>query len=79
MATLPCSKDEYRKAASEFFKKLPGCSVEEAENGYKCLVLMYFGLEVLTDEHVDIEALLIQLTQKKMIEYGKLEDIVYVY
>ncbi len=47
MASIEVSTDEYRKSAGEFFRALKDetTTLEQADNGFKCLGLMYFGLK----------------------------------
>lgn len=64
-----CNYAEYSKAAKEFFDRLPGSNVPEAENGFKCLVLMYFSLE--GDEREVYEAMMVvKIASRKMLEGG---------
>lgn len=53
----------------EFFRALPGATEEEAEQGFKCLALGYFGLECAPHEQYQAE-LLLQLAGRKMDERG---------
>jgi len=56
MATIEVTTEDYRKASKEFFLALKeeSTTLEQADNGFKCLGLMYFGL---SDEEFDNEKL----------------------
>ena len=43
--TISCNRQEFDKALKEFLDALPTASQESAENGFKCLSIMYLNLE----------------------------------
>ena len=54
MPSIEVTSEEYRKASKEFFLSLkdPETTEEQAENGFKCLALMYMGLDLKEFDHL---------------------------
>ena len=74
MASIPCTHDEFRHAAAEFFRDTdkPGLSEEEVQNGNKCLGLMYLGMTdffELTEREVQSCVMILELSVKRECEY----------
>lgn len=57
-ATIPTTWPSLKRLAGEFFRALPTANDTEAEAGFACLTLAYFGLECSDIERVQAEALL---------------------
>lgn len=70
-SSLPTDLEEFHRAAKEFFDALPTTTQEGADNGFKCLTLMYFGLPEETSEQKIYEAhLVLKIATRKMVEHG---------
>jgi len=67
MTTFKPSREEFDQSAKEFFDKLPSATEEEADAGFKCLVLLYVGMEG-TERDVYESAMIIKIAARKMIE-----------
>lgn len=66
------TEDEFRKAASEFFKATHDRAAirpDQAENGHKALTLMYFGHhESWSEMQVHSAVLILELAAKRVFE-----------
>jgi hypothetical protein len=57
-ASIPTTWPQLKAMAGEFFRALPGATEKEAEAGFKCLTLGYFGLECGPLDRVQAEHLM---------------------
>lgn len=66
------SNSEFRKAASEYFLATEdryAVTTEQAENGHKALVLMYFGhSDDWTERNVTEAVMILEIATKRMVE-----------
>lgn len=67
MATLAATRSEFDTAAKEFFDALPDSTREEADAGFKCLVLMYFGLDG-TERDIYEACIVVKIAGRKICE-----------
>jgi hypothetical protein len=65
--TIQTTWPQLKQMGGEFFRALPDATEEEAEQGFKCLTLGYFGLECAPHEQYQAEILL-QLASRKLDE-----------
>lgn len=67
MSTLTCKGYfKFKDHAHEFLNSLPGSTVEEAENGYRCLNLFYIGLETTIKLENDLALGMLDLCRMKL-------------
>ena len=70
MATLTCDGYlEFKEHAHEFLSKLPESTAEEADNGFKCLSLLYFGMTIETQLEEDMAANLLKMCGTKLLNH----------
>lgn len=65
--TLSLTWPQLKEMASEFFRRLPDASEEEAEAGLKCLQLGYMGMQGSDLEHHQA-GMLVQMASSKVAE-----------
>lgn len=84
MSSIKVSSDEYRKSACQLLNSIDdtNSTIDELENGFKCLGLMYFGLDLenefgenktLLDIKQNESAIILNLVSEKLLKY-KLEN-----
>lgn len=73
MTTLTATRSEFDRAAKEFFDALPDSTREEADAGFKCLVLMYFGLDG-TERDTYEAAIVVKIAARKILDYFIIEE-----
>jgi len=70
MTTLTCDFKEFKKSAHSYLAKLSNANDEEADNGFKCLTLLYIGLKPESDIEVGLAARLLETAGEKLTRHS---------
>lgn len=72
MSTLKCTLSEFNQAFVQFHKEIGNKNNSQASiaNMHKCLTLMYFGLEDVTEEEVERCAVTLQVATHGAVYRG---------
>tara|TARA_R110000851_G_scaffold41409_3_gene103963 strand:+ start:2037 stop:2279 length:243 start_codon:yes stop_codon:yes gene_type:complete len=70
MSTLTCKGYiDFKEHAHEFLARLPDSSVDEADNGFKCLGLLYLGMETTRQNEIAAAAGLLEMCGEKVFRH----------